>query len=216
MNRKPFQSGTLTLLLMLILPILGGAATAQDTPPASPPQVDMAEMMARARQYTTPGPHHEVLKRFLGDWDTELRVTMPGINRKPDKGTARITWLMDGYWIQCLGEGTLMGRPTTTFTILGYDNFKQSYRMMTVSTADTAMLVSEGDMDPGGKALLTYGTLDEYLTGEHDKMVKYIWRFLSDDEMVLEIYDLPIGEKNNQVLELRYRRHQPDAAGGQP
>jgi hypothetical protein len=40
-------------------------------------------------------------------------------------------------------------------------------------------------MDPGENALLSHGTIDEYLTGEHDKMVKYVWRYLSKDSMVL-------------------------------
>jgi hypothetical protein len=61
-------------------------------------------------------------------------------------------------------------------------------------------------MDPSGNALLSYGTIDEYLTGEHDKMVKYVWRFPSKDKMVLEIHDLPIGENNTKVLEFAYTR----------
>ncbi len=61
-------------------------------------------------------------------------------------------------------------------------------------------------MDPSDKVLVSYGTLDEYLTGENDKMVKYLWRFTGPDELVLEVYDLPIGEKNNQVIEVRFRR----------
>ena len=44
------------------------------------------------------------------------------------------------------------------------------------------------------------------MTGEHDKMVKSVWRFVSDDEMKLEVHDLPIGEDNTQVFEIRYRR----------
>ena len=84
--------------------------------------------------------------------------------------------------------------------------YKQSYVATAVDTMDTAMRRAEGDLDPSGKALLMYGTIDEYLTGEHDKMVKLVWRFLSDDELVLEIHDLPIGEKNTKVVETRYRR----------
>jgi hypothetical protein len=61
-------------------------------------------------------------------------------------------------------------------------------------------------MDPSGKALITYGTIDEYLTGEHDKMVKYVWRFLSEDKIVLEVHDLPIGENNAKVVELTFTR----------
>ena len=90
--------------------------------------------------------------------------------------------------------------------ILGYDNFKQSYVSTMISSLDTAMTHAEGDMDPSGNALLSYGTLDEYLTGEHDKMVKYVWRFPSKDKMVLEVHDLPIGEQNTKVLEISYAR----------
>jgi len=57
-----------------------------------------------------------------------------------------------------------------------------------------------------GKVLLTYGTIDEYLTGEHDKMVKYVWRFLSEEKIVLEIHDLAIGEFNTKVVEITYVR----------
>jgi hypothetical protein len=85
---------------------------------------------------------------------------------------------------------------------MGYDNFKQSYVATTLSSLDTAMIRLEGDMDQAGKTLLAYGTLDEYLTGEHDKMVKYVWRFQSPTRIVLEIHDLPIGEANTKVIEV--------------
>jgi hypothetical protein len=93
-----------------------------------------------------------------------------------------------------------------TFSILGYDNFKMSYVTTTVNSFDTTMAHAEGDLDPSDKALLVYGTIDEYLTGEHDKMVKYVWRFPAADELILEIHDLPIGEKNAQVIEIRFKR----------
>ena len=48
--------------------------------------------------------------------------------------------------------------------------------------------------------------LDEYLTGEHDKMVKSVFRFVSEDEMKLEVHDLPIGESNTKVVEITYTR----------
>jgi hypothetical protein len=104
------------------------------------------------------------------------------------------------------GKGKMMGRPIETFYLMGYDNFKMSYVVASISSMDTAMVHSEGDMDPSGKSLISYGTLDEYLTGEHDKMVKSVWRFLSADKMVLEIHDLPIGENNTKVIEITYTR----------
>ncbi|MEM7352743.1 MAG: DUF1579 family protein [Acidobacteriota bacterium] len=166
----------------------------------------MAAMMEKAKAYTQPGPHHDLLKRFLGTWDTEFRVTLSGSQTPAEKGTATFSWLIEGRWIQQQSTGSVMGNPTQGFMIIGYDNLKMSYVTVTVGNVDTAMLTAEGDLDPTGKALITYGTLDEYLTGEHDKMVKYVWRFVSDDKLVFEVHDLPIGESNTKVVEITYNR----------
>lgn len=37
-------------------------------------------------------------------------------------------------------------------------------------------------------------------------MVKYVWRFLSDNEMLLEVHDLSIGARNTKVIDARHRR----------
>src|SRR5690606_27030942 len=90
------------------------------------------------------------------------------------------------------------------------------YVMTRINGFDTAMNSAEGDMTPGGDAILLYGTLDEYLTGEHDKMVKYVYRLSGEraedktwksvDRIVLEVHDLPIGEVDTKVLEFTYTR----------
>lgn len=173
---------------------------------AAEPQVDIQAQVAKAKQFTTPGDNHKKLERFLGEWDTETRFLLHTGPSAPEKGKASYGWLMEGRWVKGETSGSMMGLPMRTFSILGYDNFKMSYVTMTVNSFDTTLTTSEGDMDPSDKALITYGTLDEYLTGEHDKMVKYLWRFPSADEMILEVHDLPIGEKNAQVIEIRFKR----------
>ena len=179
---------------------------AQDAPPKKPDTKKIAEMMARAKKYTQPGKHHKLLDRMVGKWNTETRIFFGGRSTPPEKGTAETTWLMKGRWLKTEAKGTMMGRPFQGFSMIGYDNFKMSYVMTSVSNMDTAMHRAEGDQDPRTKAVLLYGTLDEYLTGEHDKMVKTVLRFPSEDKMVMEIHDLPIGEKNTKVVEVTYTR----------
>ncbi len=170
------------------------------------PQEAMAKMMAKAKRYTQPGKHHKVLERFIGKWNTELRMFMGSKPTPAEKGTAENSWLMEGRWLQMKSTGTMMGRPMTSFWWMGYDNFKQSYVATGVSSWDTSMNHSEGDLDQTGKTMLLYGTIDEYLTGEHDKMVKIVYRFQSEDKIVMEIHDLPIGEHNTKVVEIVYTR----------
>jgi hypothetical protein len=167
---------------------------------------DMAAMMAKARRFTAPGKNHKLLERFLGKWNTETRIFMGGRPTPAEKGTAEGSWLMKDRWLKLESSGRMMGRPGNVFSILGYDNFKQSYVACTVSTMDTAMAHSEGRTNQAGNVLLSYGTIDEYLTGEVAKMVKYIWRFVGDDKIVFEVHDLVIGEENTKVVEVVYIR----------
>ena len=172
----------------------------------APTQSEMAAMMAKAKRFTQPGDAHKQLERFLGKWTTETRMFAMGKPTPPEKGTADFSWLMSGRWLKMESIGTMMGLPAQAFMIIGYDNFKQSYVSTHLSNIDTAMTHAEGDMDPSGKTLISYGTLDEYLTGEHDKMVKYVWRFVSPTHLVLEVHDLPIGETNTKVVEITFRK----------
>jgi hypothetical protein len=196
---------SMSWLLGVMVASVGPAALAQETKP-KPAAADMAAMMEKAKKFTEPSKHHKLMEKFLGKWNTETRIFMGTQATPAEKGTAESSWLMDGRWLKSESKGTMMGAPFTSVSILGYDNFKQSYVNTTVTTADTAMVRVEGDLDPGGKALLMYGTLDEYLTGEHDKMVKTVFRFLSADKIVMEIHDLPIGEQNTKVVEVIYTR----------
>lgn len=182
------------------------SSPAQETPPAPPSPADIAAMMEKAKGFTQPGPAHKVLERFLGKWDLETRFFMGGKSMPPEKGTAEGAWLMEGRWLRFSWSGTMMRQKMEGFSLLGHDNFKKSYVMSAVTNIDTAMNRAEGDMDPGGETLIMYGTIDEYLTGEHDKMVKYVWRFHGKDKIVLEVHDLPIGENHTKVVEFTYTR----------
>jgi len=193
------------VLASLLVPAFAAGFTQEPDAPMADPS-DLAAMMAQAQKYTRPGEHHKLLERHLGEWDTETTLFMGGNAMEPSEGTSKSEWLMEGRWLKSDLQGSMMGMPIRIVSIMGYDNFKQSYVVTSVNSMDTIMIHQEGDMDPGGKALLMYGTLDEYLTGEHDKMVKTVFRYVSDDEMVMEVHDLPIGEKDTKVFEIHYKR----------
>jgi hypothetical protein len=184
-------------------PALGEAA---DDPSNAAIQADIQKAMAAAAKFVQPGEHHKALERFLGSWTTTTTTMFMGRRQAGETGTASGAWLIPGRWLKLDYELSMAGMRFTGVTIIGYDNFKMSYVATTVTSADTAMVRYEGDMDPSGDALIMYGTLDEYITGEHDKMVKYLWRFTNDNRIVLEVHDLPIGERNTQVIEVAFDR----------
>ena len=189
------------LVLGLVFAMAGALSSRGPQDPA-----DMEKEMAKAKRWTEPGKNHETLKKFLGSWTTETRFFFGDKASPAAKGTAEGAWLMEGRWARIESKSDLMGKPFRSFSILGYDNFKMSYVVTTVNTWDTAMIRVEGDLDQHGKSLVAYGTLDEYLTGEHDKAIKVAWRFESEDRFTMEVHDFGIGETNTKVFEVAYTR----------
>lgn len=203
-----FFTGVASVLLLgatLRTDIVPPAPLPTQDPGAQDPQA-MKEMMAKAAKFTKPGPMHKELEKFVGTWTTGSSFVMGGNKTPASPGTMTFRWLMDGRWLACEWKGTLMGNPYESFWLMGYDNFKQSFVITTVQNMDTAMLRSEGDLTQDGKTLITWGTLDEYLTGEHDKTVKNVFRFVDADHITIEVHDMHIGESNTQVLDIALTR----------
>ncbi len=174
---------------------------------ADPRDNDLAEGMRRWQETMKAGPQHKGLEKFLGTWETATRFQMGGNWSAADKGTAEFTWLFPGgKWLQQKTRGTMMGMPMEGFGVHGYDNYKRKYVGLWINSLGTNMLTFEGNYDRTRKTMLEFGTMDEPMTGEHDKMVRYVTREISADEFVLEVHDLPIGEEGAKVVEVRYTR----------
>ena len=195
--------------------IMGGGTMAQEAAPFGAPAAtmpspeQMAEQMERWKATMVTDQHHEVLGQLVGNWETTTRVLMGGPTPQESSGKMSARWLIEGRWLLIEGSGTMMGMPNATAQIWGYDQFKQKYVSTMVSSLGTNLLTCEGNFDQSGKALHCYGTMDEPMTGEHDKMVRYTLRFKSPDEYVFEVHDLAIGEVNTLVVEYRSKRVKP-------
>jgi hypothetical protein len=59
----------------------------------------------------------------------------------------------------------------------------------------TCLLTTQGSLDASGKVLTMHGTMDDIVTGEHDKQFKYVTRWESDDKYVFEIFEISEGEQ---------------------
>lgn len=192
-------------------PTVQESDTAQDAGDAA-----VAEMMAQAAKYTQPGPQHEFLGLLVGEWDVASRLTMGGAAGAAQPGRAVTRWEIDGRWLVSEWTGSLMGMEGEVHHVMGYDPMKMSFVWTSFSSFDNALNRAEGDRTLDGDGLILWGTLDEYLTGEHDKMVKYHYRFegerddagewTSIDRYVLEVHDMLLPEGGTMVLEFTYTR----------
>lgn len=179
-----------------IVVVLAGVVAAQQEQP------DPTKMMELMKKYTTPGKQHRVLEPLIGEWETEMSITgMP-----PTKGTAKFEWILGKRFVKQTYQGTMMGQPYEGMGFLGYDLFKKKFTSTWLASMDTAQRASEGLLDRTGKIITFYGAMDEYLTGEHDKTVKYVMNMTDPKRIVFEVHDLAIGEPNTMVIKITYEK----------
>jgi hypothetical protein len=192
-------AGGVATVLVATAPVLRAQASSQE--------VRMEEMMARMAEAAKPGPRHEALGAYVGNWDVEIAMVMPGSPGQKSKATAAYGWVIDGRWLSVRIDGQLMGQTFESFSIMGYDNYAKNHVVVTVSSMDTAMTMARGlVVDPTHKVRSLYGTIDEYTTGEIHKPVKVLFRDVSADRHIMEIWDLGIGDAGAKVLEYTFTR----------
>jgi hypothetical protein len=196
---------TLSAAMAVIITVLAGGAAMLEQTPA--PQVTMEQVMARMKEAAQLGPHHKALGRYIGNWDVEIAMVMPGSPPQVSKGTAVYAWAIDGRWLTQRVTAPFMGSAYEGFALVGFDNYAKNHVAVAVSSMDTAMIMTRGlVVDPTNKVRALYGTLDEYTTGELHKPLKVVLRDVSDTRHVMEIWDLGIGEGGAKVLEYTFTR----------
>jgi uncharacterized protein DUF1579 len=166
------------------------------------------EMMKKWEEAATPGESHKLLNPFIGRWNMKTRAWMQGKDKAPSESTgiSDIRWSLDGRFLLQESTGEMMGKPFSGVGYTGYDNFKQKYVFVWMDNSATAMYTGEGTSDPGAQVFTFYGKMDEPMTGEKDKTVKYVTRLVSKDKHVFEIYD-QVGTPNEfKVVEITYTR----------
>jgi len=210
-RRDWFFSMTIGLLISTSLAMAADPPVAKKEEPKQPPEIDQQEMMKLWMKVATPGKPHKLLQSAVGKWTTTSKMWMAG----PDgpvtdsKGTAEFTSILGGRFIMHQTKGELFGMPYEGLGLMGYDNYKKKYIMSWIDSSGTAMHTAQGTLDRTGKVITFYGTMDEFLTGEHDKAVKYVLRLVDDDKHIFEIHDLGIvdGKKENtMVVQITYDR----------
>jgi hypothetical protein len=163
--------------------------------------------MARWMQTLQPSAAHKRLGEVLGTYDVTMKMYMaPDAPPMESKGTAEISWFAEGKWLQENWSIEMMGQKVKGIGHLGYDNFKERYVWSKIDSMQTCMNTAFGHFDKSGDNLILWGTIDEPMTPEQDKQVKYVTRGFGQDKFTLEVHDMMIGESNTKMLEFVYAR----------
>jgi hypothetical protein len=176
--------------------------------------MDMAAAVEAWRATMNPGPAHEFLEQFVGEWNTKTSIYMDPTTPMVSTGTAVGKLILGGRYIRTehqgemllpSDDGSMQPVPMSGIAITGYNVGRKQYTSVWLDTMSTAMLTSTGSLDQSGTVLTMFGEMDEPMTGEVGKTVKYVTRVISENEYTFEIHEVLYG-KPFKVVEVHYKR----------
>ncbi len=158
-----------------------------------------AALTVRAQPPTPrPGPEHEALRQFVGDWDATLNSM-----GNQSKGTARYRMGLGGFFLLVDFRADLGGMPFEGKGATGYDPTKKKYVGMWMDSMDPYFSTTEGAFAKDGK---TYTATGENTGGDGKPVkVKVVYHFKDRNTMIFTKYEVVDG-KDQEPLTISYRR----------
>jgi len=169
---------------------------------SSRPAPDKEEMMKKVQAAGTPGPAHEALGAFEGEWRAEVKCWMdPGSEPNVSQATSKARWIFGRRFLEEEFHGEMMGKPFTGRCLLGFDNTKQKFSSVWIDDIGTAIFTSEGRGENGNKVITLEGKASCAATGRTDVPMKQIFRVISPEKHILEMFN-----DGRKSMEITYTR----------
>lgn len=168
------------------------------------PDLNRDEMMKLMQAAGTPGPAHKALEALVGNWKAEVKCWMdPDGAPEVSHGTAKTKWVLNGHFLQEEFHGQMMGQPFSGISLMGYDNTKQTFNTVWISDMQTSIFTSEGKGESGNKVITLEGKSTCPTADKKDVTVKSVFRLISPDKHVFEMFD---EDKGMRTMEITYTR----------
>jgi len=165
------------------------------------------EMMKKWMEVAAPKAEHEMLAKSAGEWNCAMKFWMgPGAPEQTATGSCVDKVVNGGRAVQSDFSGMMMGMPYEGHGSTGFDNFNQVYWTTWADNMSTGMMYMEGTSTDGGKTIVFNTTMDEPVMGVKDKPVRFVSKWISDDQHVLESWDEVGTPHEFKAMEITYTR----------
>jgi hypothetical protein len=165
------------------------------------PAQTMARMEKLGEAFATPNENHEFLARLTGEWDTSSSV----LGLPNESGVASFSMILGNRFVNGDVRGTFANVPYVGRVTIGYDNYKHKFVASFLNDLGTSMLYAEGMLDTSGNTLSLWGTIDDWMTNEHDIPTMYRFTIESENAFTFELHDLA-NSTNTVAITTSYRR----------
>lgn len=196
MQRIPLR--IVSLFSLFVITSLCAFTTNQNESPGE----SMARMLKLGEELATPNENHLFLKKLTGEWiTTSSLMEMPA-----EVGTSTNEMIFGDRFLESSYGGTFMGVEYTGRMTVGFDNYKNKFVAVFIDTLGTSMRTAEGMLDHTKRSLSLWGSMDEWMTDEHDKPVLYRYTVIDQDHFDLEIHDLGMTPRDTRVITVNFTR----------
>ena len=162
-------------------------------------------IMAEMEKAGAPNENHKLLERFVGNWDTTVKMWMGPGEPEVSKGVARTKAIMGGRFVQEEYEGMFMGKPFAGLGLTGYDNQKGKFIGSWVDTLGTGMMTSTGAYDAASKTFTFVAEMTDPAAPEKTMKVKEVVKIVDDNKHTFEMWEEHDG-KPSMAMEITYTR----------
>ena len=165
---------------------------------------DMSAML----ELMQPGPEHELLKKFAGNWDMSLKMWMPGQPEIVTTGTSTSRMILGGRFLEFTAESGTGDMFWESLTILGFDRRHKRYTSVGYDTWGTYYVTASGEYDAAKQQIKLYGEDDDPVMGMKQKYF-FVFTWKDDNAFTLEVIfvDFPgVEDEEYKMIEINYRR----------
>ena len=137
------------------------------------------------QQHEPPSDTHKKLAKRAGDYEVVIKFTSPDGKSMESKGTAKLTMILDGRFLQEENSGTMLGMPFSGRRLLGYNIDASRYEALWLYTGSPSMMTLTGEGKPDGKEI----AFDASYTAAKGKKVNFAveYRFDSEDRFTIDL-----------------------------
>ena len=179
-------------------PVSGDAGTA--------PEMDSAAMMKAWEAFWTPGPMHEMMASWNGQWSAVISSWMdPSQPPTISQATQLLNPIMSGLYQTGHLSGTMMGKHFEGRSVMGYDNAKKKFVSTWIDNLGSGIIYMEGTWDDASKTLHLKGTQTDPMTGK-DAPIREELKVVDDNTHVLTMYGTGMDGKEMKFMEATFKR----------
>jgi Protein of unknown function (DUF1579) len=160
---------------------------------------------AARMKYATPGLVHKGLAKRAGEYTTHGKFTIKaGAPAQESDGSAKLSMILGGRFLQEENEGKLIGMPVTSVHLYGYNNATNKYQAVWMYTGATGFMTMDGTSADDGKTVNFAAAYDGEDGAKHH--LEIVIRQIDDDHFSTTlIARLPDGAQG-PTLETTYTR----------